>query len=590
MESALTMQQSFEVSLPHLRQHSQDSGAFIDWSSEDSGSPIGGSEEFVTVVSVESKEVPSPFVTVLEIGDTVQDNECIEEVLVYRLPGERLGFGLKFEGGTNTSEKVKKLFIQSSAPDSPASRAKCSWGTLVEGDEILSIDGGMVREMTRLDCVQCLKESNVCIKLLVRHPGEKPTAVNGTAPAIISAEMKKSPPPPPIPPRKVPRKAPSVPARHDPDAEPIYNPVPKARSLQTEHKALTRIPSNPSPDPVKRVIRRNSLRNAPPEAEVYLDLLAVEDEVRSNWGSESDDTASTISTIVGITNNTSFSDLPLDPPSSDFTFTKLVNDREPDSLSFDEKSFSHGCDDTLQPPPSFQDAPLSYGNEIVRPAIDLPDDEVFLTSLKNFPEESLEEIDLVETVDVKSSPPVKKSSLIPRLAKSMGLLSPPKPSPRKDVSDTSKTKSNKKRPPPPPPPPRSSSQPEAEPVPQKSLKSSIPYLKKKKTKDDDKKAIKLEKKAKKEKVSDREEAIVPYFEQPSPEEEENVKLCWPVPELAQNLKKTEDILPEQNLDEFGIEAVTNGEPFFLFPWGSSKQLETIGEDEEEMNEDATSGG
>lgn len=589
MESALTMQKAFEVSLPHLRQHSQDSGAFIDWSSEDSGSPTGGSEEFVTVVSVESKELPSPFVTVLEIGDTVQDQELIEEVLIYRLPGERLGFGLKFEGGTNTSEKVKKLFIQSSAPDSPASRAKCSWGTLEEGDEILSIDGRFVREMTRLDCVQCLKESNVCIKLLVRHPGEKetkPIAVNGTAPAIISAEMKKSPPPPPIPPRKVPRKAPSIPTRSEAD-EPIYNPVPKARSLQAEHKALTRIPSNPSPDPVKRVIRRNSLRNAPPEAEVYLDLLAVEDEIRSNWGSESDDTASTISTIVGVTNSASFSDLPLDPPSSDFSFTKLVNDREPDSLSFDEKSFTH--DDTLQPPPSFQDAPLSYGNEIVRPALDLPNDEVFLTSLKNFPEESLEEIDLVETIDVKTSPPAKKSSLIPRLAKSMGLLSPPKPSPRKEVNDTNKTKSNKKRPPPPPPPPRADRT-ETEPSPQKSLKSSIPYLKKKKSKDDDKKAIKLEKKAKKEKVSDREEAIVPYFEQPSPEEEDSVKLCWPVPELPMTVKKIEDVLPDQDLGDFGVEAVTNGEPFFLFPWGSSKQLETIGEDEEEMNEDATSGG
>jgi C-terminal processing protease CtpA/Prc len=80
---------------------------------------------------------------------------------VYRLPGERLGFGLKFEGGTKTQERVRRLFIQSCAPDSPASRARCSWGALGEGDELVEIDGTAVNDMTRLDCVRCLKESQV---------------------------------------------------------------------------------------------------------------------------------------------------------------------------------------------------------------------------------------------------------------------------------------------------------------------------------------------------------------------------------------------------------------------------------------------
>lgn len=105
-----------------------------------------GTEDFVTVVSVESVHHPHPqenFVTVLSIGSRKEEEEeeaarlpLEEEVEVYRLPGERLGFGLKFEGGNKTSERVRRLFVQSCAEQSPASRARCSWGTLGEGDEV----------------------------------------------------------------------------------------------------------------------------------------------------------------------------------------------------------------------------------------------------------------------------------------------------------------------------------------------------------------------------------------------------------------------------------------------------------------------
>lgn len=112
----------------------------------------GTTEEFVTVVSVGSQPPPENFVTVLSIGNGRKDDEetsatgknpangmdghLEEEVEVFRLPGERLGFGLKFEGGNKTSERVRRLFVQSCAEQSPASRAKCSWGTLGEGDEV----------------------------------------------------------------------------------------------------------------------------------------------------------------------------------------------------------------------------------------------------------------------------------------------------------------------------------------------------------------------------------------------------------------------------------------------------------------------
>lgn len=108
----------------------------------------------MTVVSVGSQPMLENFVTVLSIGNRKKDDEqspaagknvsngimeghLEEEVEVFRLPGERLGFGLKFEGGNKTAERVRRLFVQSCAEQSPASRAKCSWGTLGEGDEVM---------------------------------------------------------------------------------------------------------------------------------------------------------------------------------------------------------------------------------------------------------------------------------------------------------------------------------------------------------------------------------------------------------------------------------------------------------------------
>lgn len=117
----------------------------------------GTTEDFVTVVSVGSQPASENFVTVLSIGNGKKsdagessvsskngatngmDVHLEEEVEVFRLPGERLGFGLKFEGGNKTSERVRRLFVQSCAEQSPASRAKCSWGTLGEGDEVMMI-------------------------------------------------------------------------------------------------------------------------------------------------------------------------------------------------------------------------------------------------------------------------------------------------------------------------------------------------------------------------------------------------------------------------------------------------------------------
>ena len=74
-----------------------------------------------------------------------------------RRPGEKLGFGLRFEGGGRASETVRRLFIQCCSPQSPAARAASSWGGIVEADQILAIAGQQVSQLTRLQCVKALK-------------------------------------------------------------------------------------------------------------------------------------------------------------------------------------------------------------------------------------------------------------------------------------------------------------------------------------------------------------------------------------------------------------------------------------------------
>ena len=80
-----------------------------------------------------------------------------EDLVIYRLPGEKLGLGLRFEGGSKAHELVQRLFVQCCSKGSPAARTRCTWGSLSDGDEIISISGKLVRRMTRVDCVKALK-------------------------------------------------------------------------------------------------------------------------------------------------------------------------------------------------------------------------------------------------------------------------------------------------------------------------------------------------------------------------------------------------------------------------------------------------
>ncbi|KAE8752488.1 hypothetical protein FOCC_FOCC000610 [Frankliniella occidentalis] len=437
----------------HKSQQSHDSGTYLDWAPEQESPPPGA--DFVTVVSVEGGGVApvplermSPFVTVLSIGPAAPGAapagpaamapqtvvhvegrsrplpEGAEEVSVYRLPGDRLGFGLKFEGGAGAlggpGDPVRRLLIQSCAPESPASRALCSWGPLGEGDEILEIDQVPVNTMTKAECVHAMKESKVVMRLVVRGSGRP----------VVCGELKKantadtSSPPPPIPPRKgrtssggsAPPSPPGPDSIGPPntfadadvshsgslsnaDVEHEKQSLSRTSSASSAASSASRLASKRTSPLTPRAGKRNSLNLAsgplPPDAEVYLDLLSLErGQGHGHADSESDDTNSSLSTVVALpsTSNSSLSasspTTPIPPaPPRPIDLAKLLGpferlERElaaepagQDEASAVTPSAAPAAPEPafvfpeLQPPPSFQDAPLSYGNEEVRPRV-----------------------------------------------------------------------------------------------------------------------------------------------------------------------------------------------------------------------------
>ena len=89
---------------------------------------------------------------------TTKVSSVEEDIIIYKLPGEKLGLGLRFEGGSRANECVRHLYVQCTAESSPAAKTKCTWpGGLRAGDEILLISGKNVKKLTRLDCVRALK-------------------------------------------------------------------------------------------------------------------------------------------------------------------------------------------------------------------------------------------------------------------------------------------------------------------------------------------------------------------------------------------------------------------------------------------------
>ncbi|KAK7072918.1 hypothetical protein SK128_013620 [Halocaridina rubra] len=172
-----------------------------------------------------------------------------DQVVVYRLPGERLGLGLKFDGGMGARECVKRLFIQSVAPDSPAARAAVPWGELQPGDQILNIEGCAVSSMTRVQCVSFLKDAAMKITIgVLKGNGILPEFEatpesygfvrndidddSSRPPPLIVGEMRKRIPPPPLPPRSRPRKSPARPPK-----DPLPVPPPPSAFQDMEYNS-----------------------------------------------------------------------------------------------------------------------------------------------------------------------------------------------------------------------------------------------------------------------------------------------------------------------------------------------------------------
>ncbi|KAJ8736354.1 hypothetical protein PYW08_007010 [Mythimna loreyi] len=291
-------------------------------------------EDFVTIVPVgegrPSARDPS-FVTVLTVGAATG----AAEVTVRRPRGERLGLGLKFEGGSAAAEKVRRLLVQSCAEDSPAANASAPWGKLIPGDEILAIDGESVSNLTRIDCVRRLKDSDETLTLLVRH-FEQDSKTERTGMDVIeslinskhsSEIVRPTTLPPPVPPRKLGKKNSFKDkqtlqtvgeqnfSNNENQSECQMNGKHNGMSTITKLSRKSSFDSHilrqskeggiaylkkGSPEEVRRLVRRLSDGKAmPPEAEVYIDLLSSEwERCLLLADAESDDTSSSISTVV----------------------------------------------------------------------------------------------------------------------------------------------------------------------------------------------------------------------------------------------------------------------------------------------------
>ncbi|XP_052740157.1 uncharacterized protein LOC112046907 isoform X2 [Bicyclus anynana] len=296
-------------------------------------------EEFITIVPVGDKPVvqDSAFVTVLTVGAAAG----AAKVVVCRPRGARLGLGLKFEGGSAAAERVRRLLVQSCAEESPAANATTPWGKLIPGDEILAIDGVTVSELTRIECVRRLKDSDETLELLVRHfEVEKESKQNMEHKEDISDSKLNSEItrpltlPPPVPPRKLGKKNSfkdksilqtlgeqntlgNIESKENENGKDTQSSVTTSHSVIPMMTKLSRKSSfdshlhrqnkesiaylrKGSPEEVRRLVRRLSDGKAiPPEAEVYIDLLSNEwERCLILADAESDDTGSSISTVV----------------------------------------------------------------------------------------------------------------------------------------------------------------------------------------------------------------------------------------------------------------------------------------------------
>lgn len=314
--------------------------------------------------------------------------------------------------------------------------------------------------MTRIDCVRCLKDSNVVIKLLVKHHSIQPEYESDrtdNSPLVIRAEKKQIQRPPPVPPRKFTKKA----KINTCMPLPYTNEEPETGETILEIDQLNRTISKTkikSKDVTQRIRERKFLTelDAPPDAEIYLDLLSEELEYDLRTESESDDTGSTISTVMERHINGNFPEIcsissdsaPSTPTlrQKQIDLSKVLGPYEALEIEFEtnnniqtdecvfnkialtENIFNEVSKTSKEPlkdmlsPANFQDAHLSYGNENVRTNI--------LEYRENLINKEKDEVVPQEDVNIMNM--INKSE------------TPPKPVPRKCYAKKSKTEESEK--------------------------------------------------------------------------------------------------------------------------------------------------
>jgi PDZ domain len=229
-------------------------------------------KEMKTFQTTSTRNQSQQFVTVLSINTpAVSVNiDRPELVEVHRVGDEKIGFGLKFEGGIKNNEKIVRLFIQSCSPNTPASRATASWGVLREGDEILEINSMRATQMSRLECVSNLKNSAGVIKLLILHRDAAAAARNQRLQSGSETAKVKSvipPKPPVVPPRRI-----------------------NKTSFSTDGGGLK--PVKPTPPPAPTTRETNYVNTKIVEIQSVIkpfDLLEKEFKIDSNQHSSSDE-------------------------------------------------------------------------------------------------------------------------------------------------------------------------------------------------------------------------------------------------------------------------------------------------------------
>ncbi|KAH8041046.1 hypothetical protein HPB51_013706 [Rhipicephalus microplus] len=301
---------------------------------------VAGTKDFVTVVSVEdsaSGSVASQgqkdhdnYVTLLEVDETPS---ATEEVLVYRLPGERLGMALKFVGGTAAGDKVSRVFIQSITPESPASRAQWKISPIKEGDEILEIG----------DTPCHIHDSSRLRHASPRLPGMYQTTTSTSSPSLRRPSI-----PPPLPPRR-PK------CSHSDSEEPSPTPAFPGMSLSMRL---------PGWEELMRKRGSGDKGDRPVQPDFYVDLLAEEDKKLLEC--ESDDTAVARQTIAHVRSRESAEPFEQLERELDGHEETCVDDDDEQDLDFvdDPGILNDGkdalCDvlglpSAIAPPESFQD-------------------------------------------------------------------------------------------------------------------------------------------------------------------------------------------------------------------------------------------